>query len=207
VQPSTAARISQKALPKGPLSRRLEVRPIATLIDQTASRVVAELFACKSCSVGKARYGMTGRSAVHVQFKLWPLESEVNVILNFLRPSTKLTMLFAFKYGTLGRPVLHRCMSTARVPLVLSPSGLLKLAATREVTFLNASWHMPNSSRNAEKEFLEKRLPGARFFDLDKVASEHELGLKHMMPSGEVLSKAFRMQIVIYICLSIFIIL
>ena len=113
-------------------------------------------------------------------------------------------MLFAFKCGTLARPVLHRCMSTVKAPLILSPSSLLKLAATREVTFLDASWHMPNSPRNAAKEFLEKRLPGARFFDLDKVASEHELGLKHMMPSGEVLAKALRMHFVILMYFGVF---
>ncbi|KAF8922322.1 Rhodanese-like domain-containing protein [Mucidula mucida] len=35
-----------------------------------------------------------------------------------------------------------------------------------------------------------KRIPGAQFLDLDGVASSHELGLKHMMPSGSVFADA-----------------
>jgi len=49
---------------------------------------------------------------------------------------------------------------------------------------------MPNSPRNARNEFLQKRIPGAQYLDLDEVASTHELGLKHMMPDGETFAKA-----------------
>ncbi|KAI0082234.1 Rhodanese-like protein [Panus rudis PR-1116 ss-1] len=74
-------------------------------------------------------------------------------------------------------------------PLVLSPRQLLDIPSN-EVAILDASWHMPNSPRNARKEFLQKRLPKARYLDLDEVASPHELGLMHMMPDGEVFAKA-----------------
>jgi thiosulfate/3-mercaptopyruvate sulfurtransferase len=49
---------------------------------------------------------------------------------------------------------------------------------------------MPNAPRNGRQEFLSKRIPGAQFLDLDEVASPHELGLKHMMPSNELFAKA-----------------
>lgn len=49
---------------------------------------------------------------------------------------------------------------------------------------------MPNSPRNPKAEFTSKRIPGAQLLDLDEVASPHELGLKHMMPSSEVFAKA-----------------
>lgn len=49
---------------------------------------------------------------------------------------------------------------------------------------------MPNSTRSAREEFLVKRIPGAQFLDLDIVASPHELGLKHMMPSNQVFANA-----------------
>ena len=89
--------------------------------------------------------------------------------------------------------VLARAMSTAtRTPLVLSPSEVSQLAQSSDVAFLDASWHMPNSPRNAAKEFVEKHISGARFFDLDAVASSHELGLKHMMPSGQIFAAALR---------------
>jgi len=55
-----------------------------------------------------------------------------------------------------------------------------------DASFIDVSWHMPNSPRDARKEFLERRIPNARFLDLDEVASPSEMGLKHMMPPGEV---------------------
>lgn len=87
---------------------------------------------------------------------------------------------------------LVRTMSTARAPHVLSPSEVSHLARSSKVAFLDTSWHMPNSPRDAAKDFTEKHITGARFFDLDAVASSHELGLKHMMPSGQVFASALR---------------
>jgi hypothetical protein len=85
------------------------------------------------------------------------------------------------------RTATRRAMSTA--PLLVSPKDLDDHPSASRV-FLDASWHMPGSPRNARKEFEERRLPGARFLDLDEVASSHELGLKHMMPSGDIFARA-----------------
>lgn len=74
-------------------------------------------------------------------------------------------------------------------PLVVSPRQLFDLPSG-SVTLLDASWHMPNSPRRAKEEFLSKRLPDAKFLDLDEVASPHELGLKHMMPSEKTFAEA-----------------
>jgi hypothetical protein len=60
---------------------------------------------------------------------------------------------------------------------------------TKDAIFVDASWHMPNSPSKARDEFLKKRLPQARFLDLDEVAKEHELGLKHMIPDPQVFAK------------------
>ncbi|KAJ6519589.1 Rhodanese-like domain-containing protein [Mycena sanguinolenta] len=76
--------------------------------------------------------------------------------------------------------------------MLLSPSRLyqiLKSDAAKTVV-LDSTWFMPNSTRIAAAEFRTKRIPGARFLDLDEVASPHELGLKHMLPSGEVFARA-----------------
>lgn len=69
-------------------------------------------------------------------------------------------------------------------PLLLNPSNV-----TKDAIFVDASWHMPNSPRKAREEFLKKRLPQARFLDLDEVAKGHELGLKHMIPDPDVFAK------------------
>ncbi|KAH7883899.1 Rhodanese-like domain-containing protein [Phlebopus sp. FC_14] len=68
-------------------------------------------------------------------------------------------------------------------PYLLSPTQLRDAVSSGGVSILDASWFMPNSPRRASHEFQGKRIPGAQFLDLDEVASTHELGLKHMMPS------------------------
>jgi thiosulfate/3-mercaptopyruvate sulfurtransferase len=82
-------------------------------------------------------------------------------------------------------------MSTSNVPLVLSPTELHVLPAS-DVSILDATWFMPNSPRNARDEFLSKRIPDSQYLDLDYVASPHELGLKHMMPSARTFADACR---------------
>lgn len=76
-------------------------------------------------------------------------------------------------------------------PYLLSPSQLREsLSSGQGVSVLDASWFMPNSPRKPYEEFKKKRIPGAQFLDLDEVASSHELGLKHMMPSEKVFAEA-----------------
>ncbi|KIJ68744.1 hypothetical protein HYDPIDRAFT_106979 [Hydnomerulius pinastri MD-312] len=82
-------------------------------------------------------------------------------------------------------------MSTAMsTSYLLSPSQLRDEISTGGVSILDASWFMPNSPRKPLQEFQGKRIPGAQFLDLDEVASTHELGLKHMMPSERVFAHA-----------------
>jgi thiosulfate/3-mercaptopyruvate sulfurtransferase len=80
--------------------------------------------------------------------------------------------------------------TTGQAPLLVSPKQVQELLKNEQVALLDASWFMPNSSRNGKAEFQEKRLPGAQFLDLDEVASPHELGLKHMMPEPHVFAEA-----------------
>lgn len=89
--------------------------------------------------------------------------------------------------------------TTARTaPYLLSPAQLRASLNQNEnvkenkIVPIDASWFMPNLNppRNPKEEFEARRLPGARFLDLDEVASPNELGLKHMMPSGEVFARA-----------------
>jgi thiosulfate/3-mercaptopyruvate sulfurtransferase len=86
---------------------------------------------------------------------------------------------------------ISRSMSS-KTPLVVTPKALHGFLASgpANVNILDASWFMPNSPRNASKEFIERHIPGARYLDLDEVAAPNELGLKHMMPSAQVFSDA-----------------
>ncbi|KZW02018.1 Rhodanese-like protein [Exidia glandulosa HHB12029] len=80
-------------------------------------------------------------------------------------------------------------LSHAPAPLLVAPAEL-KSAAARSRVFLDATWVMPGSARKPHEEWAAKRIPGARFFDLDLVASDHPLGLKHMLPSPAVFASA-----------------
>ncbi|KAG8220095.1 Rhodanese-like domain-containing protein [Butyriboletus roseoflavus] len=75
-------------------------------------------------------------------------------------------------------------------PYLLSPSNLRDVMSSGNVSVLDASWFRPGSPRKPLQEFQAKRIPGAQFLDLDEVASPHELGLKHMMPSERFFADA-----------------
>jgi len=49
------------------------------------------------------------------------------------------------------------------------------------VKILDATWHMPNSNRNALEEFQENHIENSIFFDLDK-NSNQKISLPHMLP-------------------------
>ncbi|KAI0690688.1 Rhodanese-like protein [Cytidiella melzeri] len=77
-------------------------------------------------------------------------------------------------------------------PYVLSPHQLqdLRDEGDSDIAILDASWHMPNSPRDANREFMSQHIPQARRLDLDQVSSDHPLGLKHMLPTPDVFAKA-----------------
>ena len=54
----------------------------------------------------------------------------------------------------------------------------------KNVKILDATWHMPNSNKNAAQEFFNSHIQGAQFFDLDK-NSDEENSVPHMLPSKE----------------------
>lgn len=56
-----------------------------------------------------------------------------------------------------------------------------------DIQVIDASWHMPNSGRNAHAEYVAGHVPGAIFFDLDKNA-DIASGLPHMLPDAETFS-------------------
>ena len=59
----------------------------------------------------------------------------------------------------------------------------------KNIKVLDASWYLPNIKRNAKKEYKQKRIPGAVFFDIDDV-SDKKSSLPHMLPSRKTFEKA-----------------
>ena len=53
-----------------------------------------------------------------------------------------------------------------------------------KVKIFDASWHMPSSKRNAKKEFEEKHIKGAMFWDIDE-HSDKDSPFPHMMSNSD----------------------
>jgi thiosulfate/3-mercaptopyruvate sulfurtransferase len=58
-----------------------------------------------------------------------------------------------------------------------------------DVAVVDASWHMPNASRNAQAEYLAGHIPGAVFFDIDGIA-DTSTNLPHMLPAPADFARA-----------------
>jgi thiosulfate/3-mercaptopyruvate sulfurtransferase len=53
---------------------------------------------------------------------------------------------------------------------------------------IDASWHLPNTGRFGVAEFRQAHIPGAVFFDIDRIA-DVDSGLPHMLPKPEALAQ------------------
>ena len=60
-----------------------------------------------------------------------------------------------------------------------------------DLRVVDASWHLPNSGRNAATEYREQHIPGAVYFDLDDI-SDDASDLPHMMPPAEKFASRVR---------------
>lgn len=59
-----------------------------------------------------------------------------------------------------------------------------RLQRDREtLSVLDASWYLPTQNRDAKAEFMAGRIPGAQYFDIDRIA-DRDNPLPHMMPSA-----------------------
>lgn len=77
------------------------------------------------------------------------------------------------------------------VSSLVSTEWLEENLTNENVRILDASWHLPNSGRDAMAEFNEEHIPDALFFDIDEIA-DLDNALPHMMPSNEKMSSRIR---------------
>ncbi|KAL9618230.1 MAG: hypothetical protein Q9160_007064 [Pyrenula sp. 1 TL-2023] len=64
-----------------------------------------------------------------------------------------------------------------------------RISTAPRVIPLSAAWFMPNDERIGIESFKAKRIPTARFFDLDDV-KDHESAYPHMLPTNEGFAQA-----------------
>lgn len=58
-----------------------------------------------------------------------------------------------------------------------------------QLRIVDASWHMALEKRNAYEEYIAEHIPGAVFFDIDKI-SDYNSPYPHMLPSAEIFAKS-----------------
>ncbi|PMD33928.1 putative thiosulfate sulfurtransferase TUM1 [Hyaloscypha variabilis F] len=80
-------------------------------------------------------------------------------------------------------------VTPAELSEALKKNSPSKISTAPKTVPLCASWFLPNDGRNGLQTFREKRIPNARFFDLDKVCDKRS-PYPHMLPSASDFAKA-----------------
>lgn len=69
-----------------------------------------------------------------------------------------------------------------QLPPLVSTDWLAERLGRPDLKTLDASWYMPAQNRDSQAEYAAAHIPGAMFFDIDRIA-DTESGLPHMLPS------------------------
>jgi thiosulfate/3-mercaptopyruvate sulfurtransferase len=84
-----------------------------------------------------------------------------------------------------GSPRASSRLTSSLSPLLSTEQAQsLVQQGDRRVRFLDASWYL-DKGRDAKKEFVAERLPGAQFFDIEQI-SDTTSTLPHMLPTRTV---------------------
>ena len=78
---------------------------------------------------------------------------------------------------------------TTPLPAVVSTEWLAKHLDDPDLRVLDGTWHMPQLERDARAEFAQAHIPGAVFFDIDRIA-DPTTPLPHMLPTAEAFAEA-----------------
>ena len=82
-------------------------------------------------------------------------------------------------------------MSYVNDKSLVSTSWLVDHLNDPNVKIIDGSWHLPTSGRDGYKEYLDMHIPGAVYFDIERISNTSS-ALPHMMPSAEVFSSKVR---------------
>ena len=74
---------------------------------------------------------------------------------------------------------------------IVSSDWLEQHLEAPDIRIIDSSWYFPQEKRNAEQEFLECHIPGASFFDIDKI-KDNDSDLPHMLPPSEMFNSTVR---------------
>ena len=74
---------------------------------------------------------------------------------------------------------------------IVSTDWLEQHLEAPDIRIIDSSWYFPQEKRNAEQEFLECHIPGASFFDIDKIR-DNDSDLPHMLPPSAMFNSTVR---------------
>ena len=74
---------------------------------------------------------------------------------------------------------------------IVSTDWLEQHLEAPDIRIIDSSWYFPQEKRNAEQEFLECHIPGASFFDIDKI-KDNGSDLPHMLPLSAMFNSTVR---------------
>ena len=74
---------------------------------------------------------------------------------------------------------------------LVSTDWLEQHLSAPDVVAVDASWYLPTDNRDPHAEYLERHIPGAVYFDIDRIADTSS-DLPHMLPRPEAFSSAMR---------------
>jgi thiosulfate/3-mercaptopyruvate sulfurtransferase len=72
---------------------------------------------------------------------------------------------------------------------LVSPEWLAEHLQDPDLVAIDASFWLPNAGRDAHAEYLAEHIPGAVFFDIDRIA-DHSSDLPHMLPGPTMFGEA-----------------
>ena len=75
-------------------------------------------------------------------------------------------------------------MSYVNDKSLVSTSWLVDHLDDPKVKIIDGSWHLPTTGRDGHKEYLNMHIPGAVYFNIDKI-SDYSSTLPHMIPSSK----------------------
>jgi thiosulfate/3-mercaptopyruvate sulfurtransferase len=78
---------------------------------------------------------------------------------------------------------------TLPLATVVSTEWLAKHLGEPDLRVVDGTWHMPQLKRDAHAEFVTAHIPGAVFFDIDRIA-DRGASLPHMLPAADEFAEA-----------------
>jgi thiosulfate/3-mercaptopyruvate sulfurtransferase len=73
--------------------------------------------------------------------------------------------------------------------LFVEPAQLAKRLGDARLRIVDGSWYLPTQGRDGRAEYLAGHIPGAVFFDIDRIVDPSS-GLPHMLPSPDAFAAA-----------------